>query len=41
MFRMFGTKKALFLELVGAAFDRFSDGMRKRRGRPGASRRWP
>jgi AcrR family transcriptional regulator len=26
-FRMFGTKKALFLELVGAAFDRFSDGM--------------
>jgi AcrR family transcriptional regulator len=24
---MFGTKKALFLELVGAAFDRFSDGM--------------
>src|SRR5580693_8068286 len=25
--RMFGTKKALFLELVGAAFDRFSDGM--------------
>lgn len=28
VFRMFGTKKALFLELVGAAFDRFSDGMR-------------
>jgi AcrR family transcriptional regulator len=27
IFRMFGTKKALFLELVGAAFDRFSDGM--------------
>jgi len=27
VFRMFGTKKALFLELVGAAFDRFSDGM--------------
>ncbi len=24
---MFGTKKALFLELVGAASDRFSDGM--------------
>jgi AcrR family transcriptional regulator len=24
---MFGTKKALFLELVGAAFDRFSDAM--------------
>jgi AcrR family transcriptional regulator len=24
---MFRTKKALFLELVGAAFDRFSDGM--------------
>jgi AcrR family transcriptional regulator len=28
VFRMFGTKKALFAELVGAAFDRFSDGMR-------------
>lgn len=27
VFRMFGTKKALFSELVGAAFDRFSDGM--------------
>ncbi|HEY3630345.1 MAG TPA: TetR/AcrR family transcriptional regulator [Jatrophihabitantaceae bacterium] len=27
VFRMFGTKKALFLELVGAAFDRFSDSM--------------
>ena len=27
VFRMFGTKKALFLELVGAAFDDFSDGM--------------
>jgi AcrR family transcriptional regulator len=27
VFRMFKTKKALFLELVGAAFDRFSDGM--------------
>ncbi|GAA2086082.1 TetR family transcriptional regulator [Pseudolysinimonas kribbensis] len=27
VFRMFGTKKALFLELVGSAFDRFSDGM--------------
>jgi AcrR family transcriptional regulator len=27
VFRMFGTKKALFLELVGVAFDRFSDGM--------------
>jgi AcrR family transcriptional regulator len=27
VFRMFGTKKALFLELVGAAFDRFSNGM--------------
>lgn len=27
MFRMFGTKKALFLELVGAAFHRYSDGM--------------
>jgi AcrR family transcriptional regulator len=27
VFRMFGTKKALFLELVGAAFDRFSDGI--------------
>jgi AcrR family transcriptional regulator len=27
VFRMFGTKKALFLELVGAAFDPLSDGM--------------
>ena len=27
VFRMFGTKKALFLELVGAAFDHFSEGM--------------
>src|ERR1700750_251438 len=27
VFRMFGTKKALFLELVGAAFDQFSVGM--------------
>lgn len=27
VFRMFGTKKALFLELVGTAFDRLSDGM--------------
>jgi len=27
VFRMFGTKKALFLELVGNAFDRFIDGM--------------
>ncbi|MEV6559814.1 TetR/AcrR family transcriptional regulator [Nocardia sp. NPDC051756] len=28
IFRMFGTKKALFLELVQAAFERVSDGMR-------------
>jgi AcrR family transcriptional regulator len=27
VFRMFGTKKALFVELVGTAFDRFSEGM--------------
>jgi AcrR family transcriptional regulator len=27
VFRMFGTKKALFLELVGTAFERFVDGM--------------
>lgn len=27
VFRMFGTKKALFVELVGAAFDRFIGGM--------------
>ena len=27
VFRMFKTKKALFTELVGAAFDRFIDGM--------------
>jgi len=32
VFRMFGTKKALFLELVGAAFDRFSDGMAQAAG---------
>src|ERR1700689_2841874 len=32
VFRMFGTKKALFLELVGAAFDRFSDGMKDAAG---------
>ncbi len=32
VFRMFGTKKALFLELVAAAFDRFSDGMREAAG---------
>src|ERR1700754_1768723 len=32
VFRMFGTKKALFLELVGAAFDRFSDGMSQAAG---------
>src|SRR6201999_2194456 len=36
VFRMFGTKKALFLELVGPAFDRFSDGMAEAaRGRRG------
>ncbi|MFZ0665761.1 MAG: TetR/AcrR family transcriptional regulator [Acidimicrobiales bacterium] len=29
VFRMFGTKKALFVELVGAAFDRFTGGMSK------------
>jgi AcrR family transcriptional regulator len=32
VFRLFGTKKALFLELVGAAFDRFSDGMSQAAG---------
>ncbi|TNC24226.1 TetR/AcrR family transcriptional regulator [Amycolatopsis alkalitolerans] len=32
VFRMFGTKKALFLELVGAAFDSFSDGMAQAAG---------
>jgi AcrR family transcriptional regulator len=32
VFRMFGTKKALFAELVGAAFDRFSDGMSEAAG---------
>jgi AcrR family transcriptional regulator len=35
VFRMFGTKKALFLELVGAAFDRFSDGMAEAAGDAG------
>jgi AcrR family transcriptional regulator len=32
IFRMFGTKKALFLELVIAAFDRTTDGMRAAAG---------
>ena len=32
VFRMFGTKKALFLELVGTAFARFSDGMSRSAG---------
>ncbi|MGH9092425.1 MAG: TetR/AcrR family transcriptional regulator [Acidimicrobiales bacterium] len=32
VFRMFGTKKALFLELVGAAFDRLTDGMAEAAG---------
>ena len=41
VFRMFGTKKALFLELVGAAFDRFTDGMAQAARGPWASRRWP
>ncbi len=27
VFRMFGTKKALFMELVGTAFEQFSEGM--------------
>jgi AcrR family transcriptional regulator len=29
VFRMFGTKKALFLELVGAAFESVTDGMQR------------
>jgi AcrR family transcriptional regulator len=32
IFRMFGTKKALFLELVVAAFDRMTEGMRDAAG---------
>jgi AcrR family transcriptional regulator len=32
IFRMFGTKKALFLEVVIAAFDRMTEGMRKAAG---------
>jgi AcrR family transcriptional regulator len=32
VFRMFGTKKALFLEVVVAAFDRMTDGMREAAG---------
>jgi AcrR family transcriptional regulator len=32
VFRMFGTKKALFAELVGAAFDRFTEGMSRAAG---------
>jgi AcrR family transcriptional regulator len=38
VFGMFGTKKALFLELVGAAFDRLRDGMSEAaRGEAGLS----
>ena len=32
VFRLFGTKKALFLEVVTAAFDRMTEGMRKSAG---------
>ena len=32
VFRIFGTKKALFLEVVVAAFDRLTDGMREAAG---------
>lgn len=32
VFRMFGTKKALFLEVVVAAFDRMTEGMREAAG---------
>jgi AcrR family transcriptional regulator len=32
VFRMFGTKKALFLELVATAFDRFTEGMAQAAG---------
>src|SRR5215469_6505901 len=32
VFRMFGTKKALFLEVVTAAFDRLTEGMRTAAG---------
>ncbi len=32
IFRMFGTKKALFLEVVTAAFDRMTEGMRHAAG---------
>jgi AcrR family transcriptional regulator len=32
IFRMFGTKKALFLEVVAAAFDRMTDGMHEAAG---------
>jgi AcrR family transcriptional regulator len=32
IFRMFGTKKALFLELVVSAFDRITEGMREAAG---------
>jgi AcrR family transcriptional regulator len=32
IFRMFGTKKALFLELVISAFDRITEGMREAAG---------
>jgi AcrR family transcriptional regulator len=32
IFRMFGTKKALFLEVVASAFDRMTEGMRQAAG---------
>lgn len=32
IFRIFGTKKALFLEVVGEAFERLTDGMREAAG---------
>src|SRR5579872_3845991 len=32
IFRMFGTKKALFLEVVGSAFHRMTEGMRQAAG---------
>ncbi len=32
VFRIFGTKKALFLEVMAAAFDRMTDGMRQAAG---------
>ncbi|WP_255175967.1 TetR/AcrR family transcriptional regulator [Rhodococcus sp. 06-1474-1B] len=41
IFRIFGTKKALFSELVVASFDRVADGMREAAGTATGQQPWP